>query len=69
MTTKGCTVKELREFLAKLPDDLAVKVLAEHSYRYETSTRWIELCLPTDEHHLSSDEVYVGDKTLELGSK
>ena len=69
MTTKGCTVKELREFLAKLPDDMTVEVVREETKGYSTYTTWEALVLPTDESMNNSDTVYVGDKYIELGSR
>lgn len=69
MTTKGCTVKELREFLAKLPDDLTVDVVREECKGHSTYTCWEALVLPTDEGMNNSDTVYVGNKYIELGSR
>jgi hypothetical protein len=68
-TIKGCTVKELREFLAKLPDELTVEVVREETKGYSTYTTWEALVLPTDESMNNSDTVYVGDKYIELGSR
>lgn len=42
------TVKELREFLAKMPDDAVVRVLKEKTCGYSTTTLWEPLVLPTD---------------------
>ena len=42
------TVKQLREFLAKLPDDAVVRVLKEKTRGYETFTTWENLVLPAD---------------------
>ena len=43
------TVKQLREFLAKCPDDAQVRVLKEVTRNYETFTRWEDLKLPETE--------------------
>ena len=42
------TVKQLREFLAKLPDDAVVRVLKDKTRGYENFTTWENLVLPTD---------------------
>ncbi len=42
------TVKQLREFLAKLPSDAEVRVLTEKTVGYAVTTVWEPLVLPTD---------------------
>lgn len=66
--TKGCTVKELREALAKLPDDMTVDVVAEHSRGYETYTNWVPLTLPVAETCYTTTFCTCGN-TLELGCR
>lgn len=67
-TTKGCTVKELREFLAKLPDEMAVAILEERHGGYETYTVFSPLELPADVDQCT-DSVDVVGHTLYLGNR
>ena len=67
-TTKGCTVKELREFLAKLPDEMAVVVMEERHRNYETYTVFSPLELPADVDQCT-DSVDVVGHTLYLGNR
>jgi hypothetical protein len=41
------TVKELKEFLETLPEDMSVEVLEEYASGWEVSTRWVSLELDT----------------------
>ena len=69
MTTKGCTVKELREFLAKLPDNMTVSVVKECNRGYETSTCWVPLVLPFDDETCYTQTFDTCADHLELGSR
>lgn len=40
------TVKQLREFLATLPDDVQVRILETRTRNYETFTEFVRLELP-----------------------
>lgn len=52
------TVKQLREFLALLPDDAVVRVLAETTRGHQTTTVWVDLNLPPlNQATMGSDEV------------
>lgn len=67
-TTKGCTVKELREALAKLPDDLPVNVVKETTRGYNTYTEWVPLVLPIG-GELYTDTFLNYTTGVELGNK
>ena len=67
-TTKGCTVRELREFLAKLPDDMAVAILEERHGGYETYTVFSPLELPDDVDQCTDSTDVLG-RTLYLGNR
>ncbi len=68
MTTKGCTVKELREFLTKLPDDMSVFVYVEKNRNWETWTERAPLVLPVGDAS-STDTLEAFGGTLDLGSR
>ena len=68
MTTKGRTVRELREFLAKLPDDMAVAILEERHGGYETYTVFSPLELPADVDQCTDSADVLGH-TLYLGNR
>lgn len=56
------TVKQLIEKLQTLDPDLHVRVLAERTHGYSTTTKWVELDLGE-----YSDNFWVGDKIVDLG--
>jgi hypothetical protein len=68
MNINGCTVKELRERLAQLPDDMVVRVLKECHGGYETYTKMVPLKLPeqidgcTDTFDTCGGKLYLGEQ-------
>lgn len=58
------TVKQLREYLATLPDDMEVEVLKEKHAHWQTWTEWVPLVI----HPYTGNTNLVGN-TLELGEK
>jgi hypothetical protein len=64
------TIKDLRKFLAKLPDDMEVHVLRERTRGWDTSTEWVPLELPaaSAEYSCSNTCGTIGN-VLELGER
>jgi hypothetical protein len=57
------TVKDLREFLAGLPDDTVVEVLQEFTSGWSTGTRWADLDLApySDNCETLGGTLYLGE--------
>lgn len=62
-------VKQLREYLATLPDNLPVKVLKEYSGGFNAYTKWVDLELPKPEGSSYTESCDASCNDLELGAR
>jgi hypothetical protein len=62
------TVKQFREYLATLPDELVVRVMEEKSANWNTWTTFRNLELPTTEKPYT-DDIDVCNGYLDLGKR
>jgi hypothetical protein len=63
------TAKTLREFLATLPDDTPIHVLAEQTGGHEIWTKFVPLVIPGEGDYGATDTLYVTGGRLELGNR
>ena len=65
------TVKQLREYLAGLPDNMEVSVLKEDVRGYMVGTHFVPLELPENHGAYACTNTFdtIGDKYLELGQR
>lgn len=63
------TVKQLREFLATLPDDTEVRVLETITRNWETYTKFVPLELPEKADHPFTNNLSVFGNHLDLGEE